>query len=605
MAVKVPSPPAVPPKPDEAAAEVDAEALIQAKLAEQAAAKPADAKAALVARLEQKAAATQSPEERLLVKDAPAPPDGAPPEDASAIKSVIDPRFNGATKYATLPTISLNKGETVKIVRESEYALIKKGVPVFSRGGDLVYPAIEEMPATNGRKTKVAILRRFTTESLLYELASSACFVTWRVNKKSGQAVSSPADAPRQIASMLLQNNRHWTVDRVTGVITTPTLREDGSLLAGTTAHYDATTQLYYVPDIQLPSIPDQPTRDEALAALDVLTELLSEFPFVSELDRAVALSGILTVLIRGSIPVAPMHLIRAHTAGTGKSYLIDLISTIATGQGCPAIGWTDSEEENEKRLGAKIMSGVQIILLDNAEHDFGGAALCQVTERPRMSYRPLGRSEILEFDCRTSVFGNGNNVGFTADMTRRGVICRMDAGVERPELREFQQKPLDRVLADRGRYVAAGLTVIRAYIMAGSPAVYSQLGSYAAWSAMVRGPLLWLGQPDPVASMEPARVEDFATIDIRELLGSGWLENDQWYKTKEIISVSQDAISDDFRKFLQRIAGDLGGVSAQRLGLWLRKHEGKPFGGQRLVADRTGKEPRYRIQTMQEGTRS
>jgi len=59
------------------------------------------------------------------------------------------------------------------------------------------------------------------------------------------------------------------------------------------------------------------------------LTDLLAEFSFKcvegeheKRLNRSVAPSGLLTPLVRGSLPTAPLHLIRAHAAGTGKSHL-------------------------------------------------------------------------------------------------------------------------------------------------------------------------------------------------------------------------------------------------------------------------------------------
>ena len=68
------------------------------------------------------------------------------------------------------------------------------------------------------------------------------------------------------------------------------------------------------------------------------LDGLLDEFPFKDgggpkSVDRAVALSELLTPVLRGAMPTAPMHLANAPQPGTGKSYLADLASCIATGR--------------------------------------------------------------------------------------------------------------------------------------------------------------------------------------------------------------------------------------------------------------------------------
>src|SRR3954453_4684409 len=98
-------------------------------------------------------------------------------------------------------------------------------------------------------------------------------------------------------------------------------------------------------------------------------------------------------------------------------------------------------------------------------------------------------------------IFATGNNLTLVGDMVRRAVICTLDAGIERPELRSFESDPIERVAADRGAYIAPLLTTPLAYRAAGSPKVCGPVGSYARWSAAVRAPLIWLGMPGPVGA--------------------------------------------------------------------------------------------------------
>jgi putative DNA primase/helicase len=295
----------------------------------------------------------------------------------------------------------------------------------------------------------------------------------------------------------------------VAGVITTPTLRPDGTVL--NRPGYDPATQLWYKPDSQLsmPPLQENPTREQAGVALALLTDLLVEFPLASGVDPAVALATILTAVLRGGFGVVPMTLLRAPDVGTGKSFLADLISTIARGQICPVITNAKSIEEMEKRLGALVLEGVPMISLDNCSGDIGGDLLCQITERPLIRIRILGKSKAPECEWRGVLLATGNNVTFLGDMTRRGLIANLDAKVERPELRKFSFDPIERVLTDRGSYIAAAITIARAYIAAGSPKVCGPLGSYGEWSNFVRSPLIWLGQDDPVKSMDEAREDD------------------------------------------------------------------------------------------------
>ena len=107
-----------------------------------------------------------------------------------------------------------------------------------------------------------------------------------------------------------------------------------------------------------MPEIPEKPTRDDALAALKLLKDLLVEFPFEKDHDdngradavsRSVALSATISTVCRGAYPVVPMHIVDAPAAGTGKSYLLSTVSWIATGQAMPTLGAGKNEEELDK----------------------------------------------------------------------------------------------------------------------------------------------------------------------------------------------------------------------------------------------------------------
>src|SRR5262249_8148337 len=152
---------------------------------------------------------------------------------------------------------------------------------------------------------------------------------------------------------MVLARESRWTFPRVSGIITTPTLRADGSLLA--LPGYDPRTELYLMPGLTLPAIPERPSREEAEKALATLKDdLFSEFSFKQKaLDRAVALAGLLTALLRGSLPTSPVCLVKGDGPGVGKSMLVDVIAMVASGRLCPVITASRNAEETEKRIGA------------------------------------------------------------------------------------------------------------------------------------------------------------------------------------------------------------------------------------------------------------
>jgi hypothetical protein len=105
--------------------------------------------------------------------------------------------------------------------------------------------------------------------------------------------------------------------------------------------------------------------------------------------------------------------------------------------------------------------------------------------------------------------------------MCRRVLVCGIDPECENPERRAFDFDPLERVKQDRGKYVMAALTILRAYFIERDrmliracfgeavEAGADPLGSYADWSRWVRDALRWLEQADPVSTIDTSKSLD------------------------------------------------------------------------------------------------
>jgi putative DNA primase/helicase len=459
---------------------------------------------------------------------------------------------------STPTTIRIVKGEIARMTDAAEAALIAAAdaAPIMVRAGRLVQPIIDRLAASDGRTTEVTLLKPLSTANIIYLLNKHAAGFE-QYDKRSKKWLT--VDPPAAVATQLLEKNQ-WQFPKVAGVIAAPTLRPDGTILDQ--PGYDPATQLWCAPDSKLVMPPriENPTREQAEQALKLLEAVIINFPFVTDVDRSVALSALLTPVLRGAFDVGPMTLLRAPDVGTGKSFFNDLTSTIARGQPCPVITNCKSVEEMEKRLGALVLEGVPLISLDNCSDDIGGDPLCQITERPLVRIRILGKSEAPECEWRGVLLGTGNNIRLLGDMTRRGLIGNLDAKVERPELREFDFDPIERVLKDRGAYIAAAITIARGYIAAGSPKVCNPLGSYGGWSKIVRSPLVWLGKADPVQSMEEARKEEPTYIALHNLINI-WrthLSLNIGYTAAQLIAraTDQEIMITELRELLLQQAG-------------------------------------------------
>ena len=393
--------------------------------------------------------------------------------------------------------------------------------------------------------------------------------------------------------SRFLDMAGEWPFAPLVGIIQCPTLRRDGSLLD--VEGYDEATGLALVNSLEMPPIAATPDRADAEAALMLLNDLLTEFPFVDEASWTVALSKILTPVLRGAMAVAPMHLATAPRPGTGKSFLDDIASMIATGDHCAVKAASPSPEETEKRLIGAALAGHPIIALDNCRDVLEGDFLCQITERPLMEVRALGKSDQYRIPNAFTFFANGNNVRVADDMVRRTIRCGMDANCENPEKRAFKSDPLAMIRADRGKYVAACLTIARTYIAAGRPNPLPPLPSFEGWSAIVRDPLVWLGYPDPVETMESLRNEDPKGGE-RHAVFEAWksaigVGKHRANYTSEIINQAthHTSLRDALLAIAQRRYGN-GEIDPKALGKWLGTQEKNIAAKCKLLADRTDK---------------
>jgi len=332
-------------------------------------------------------------------------------------------------------------------------------------------------------------------------------------------------DPPDKLIERIIEA-KHWEFFTIVGIINAPTMRKDGSLL--TTEGYDPTTQLWFKSsgDVTLPPIPDNPSKEDALRALALLDQLLEEFPFDGDIARSAALAALMTPVLRGALPAAvPLFAVIATQPRSGKTYLVHLIATIATGHTPVPTAGAEKPEEMEKRIETAALSGRPIMHLNNLPNGMvvESEALAQLSTEGMVFIRKLGRHEEGLCDCRaTTAYLNGNNVVIAADLVPRTVMCRLDPQLEQPENRTFRKDPIELVRADRGKYLGAVFTIVRAYKAAGCPPQEHKIvAGFEAWSRLIQQPLIWLGKQDPYGSMDALKALDPKRDELQALLGT------------------------------------------------------------------------------------
>jgi hypothetical protein len=84
-------------------------------------------------------------------------------------------------------------------------------------------------------------------------------------------------------------------------------------------------------------TIPERPTRADAILACDTLREVIVDFPFKSEAHWSAWLAGVLTPFgVHAFYGPAPFFLVDANVRGAGKSLTTDCIAEIVTGRAFP-----------------------------------------------------------------------------------------------------------------------------------------------------------------------------------------------------------------------------------------------------------------------------
>ena len=228
-----------------------------------------------------------------------------------------------------------------------------------------------------------------------------------------------------------------------------------------------------------------------------IVDDLLTDFPFNSESERATAISLLLLPFAREMIDSAtPLHLFEKPSPGTGATLLVDMLTYPATGWPIPAMTEGNNEEEWRKRVTAKLMTGPQFLLLDNLRHRLDSAAVSSAITAPTWEDRVLGASTIVNLPVRCAWIATGNNPSVSSEIARRTVRCRLDTKQDRPWLRAGFKHPNLRTWAqqNRGRLIWAALTIIQSWIVAGRPLGDAKLGMFEIWSSVMGGILGHVG---------------------------------------------------------------------------------------------------------------
>lgn len=335
----------------------------------------------------------------------------------------------------------------------------------------------------------------------------------------------------------------------LTRIVQAPIFAADGILQ--TEPGYSPSSKTYFAPtdDFTVPHVSQSPSQAEIKEAVTLLTiELIGDFPFVGESEKAHTLAALLGAFARELIhgPI-PLHSFEAPSPGTGKTLLIEAITLPALGKPANAMSEARDEDEWRKRLFAKLFTAPSVVFIDNVKRRVDSGALSSVlTAYPQWEDRLLGKSEIIAVPVRCIWLMSSNNPGFSSEMARRTIRIRLDAKVDQPWLRTGFRHPklLEWANRHRGRLVWAALTLIQAWLASGRPPGQQTLGMYESWSQTMGGILDNAGVPGFLANLQ----EFYETADAegatwRAFVAAWWAaRGDEEVKAAELFTLAIEA---------------------------------------------------------------
>jgi len=372
-----------------------------------------------------------------------------------------------------LPIIRKEAWQAIKLTNDSEPEIFRFGNAVMR-----LQLSADDTP----------LLQEVTIDRLRYTLGNVA--IWYSANQQGIKRKELP---PLHVVRDLLADP-FPPLPALTRIVDAPVFGPSGILQTTPGYHEDSRTYYRPAPGVVIPAIAEHPTDAEVASAKSlILDELMGDFPFVGEPERANAVALLLLPFVRDLIDApTPIHLIEAPTPGSGKGLLADVLLRVAIGKSIGVITAPDDEDEWRKSLTAQFREATAAILIDNLTRVLDSGVLASALTATTWGGRILGVNENLHAPVRCAWVVTANNPTMSTEIARRCVRIRLDPHVDRPWQRgaeQFRHHPLG-TWADshRGELIWATATLVRAWIAGGRPGGTAMLGSYEQWSRVIGG---------------------------------------------------------------------------------------------------------------------
>jgi len=397
--------------------------------------------------------------------------------------------------------IYYSKTATGKAVHEMSQALVDSDVYRFASKLVTIENArpssvrmVQKINENNGIYPLMPIINELTLETLRHEVEKVACCMEYAENGIQKEILW---------ADLLLKGlmNIPKSCEKpLIGIVEHPYVDKNFNLVMD--QGYDPITGLFKVFDFDNNFIEGSKiSLKQSKAAYKYLCdEVMADFPFATSLDKAAAISVLLSALQRKLITDdsgCPGYLFNAPTPSTGKTTLAQVISYIIYNRPAAATSWSNNDEELAKHILGIFKEGHSCVLFDNLKSKtvLQSVELSKAITSATYSKRLLNKNKTETLPSSVLWLFTGNNISVAGDFNTRILSIRLDTKMADPDKRIFKRPNIgDWCLKNRSTIIHACLTILLA-----AKNIESKLppSRYNEWDKFVRRPLFLAAKID------------------------------------------------------------------------------------------------------------
>ena len=194
-----------------------------------------------------------------------------------------------------------------------------------------------------------------------------------------------------------------------------------------------------------------------------MIKEVLAEFSFAAEIDKAAMVAAFLAMIQRPLLAQDPAGIPGfcitdpINSIGSGKTTLINIITNVICDKLVPVNTFFTDETELEKHILSLLLEECPYVVFDNIEQGtkIESETLSQAMSGKIFSIRPLGKDKTINISSSAIWFFTGNNITFSDNISV--FTSYLNPVMKNQGIRTFERKNIiDWMITNRNKILSA-----------------------------------------------------------------------------------------------------------------------------------------------------